>query len=210
MSFSTTSRDIFLPHYVAKELAACRVGNACFALEVYTGSLPPGMAIRLYRSHLDPYLTGGCEIALDVRPTALDGLERLQHIFLRRALHISKHSQIAPLHSETGIWPLRFRRLELALRFLRYLLLGEPELAFAALRESWALATAHPPAPTWWSDLVVAASMLPVPLSIPVHIWPTVEAVDGYIARIPALVAEHLYTEILVPPTASHAPTRAF
>lgn len=45
--------------------------------------------------------------------------------------------------------------------------------------------------------MIVAASMLPVPLLIPVQSWPTVEAIDGYIARIPGLVAEHLYTEIL-------------
>ncbi|EIW63804.1 uncharacterized protein TRAVEDRAFT_79418, partial [Trametes versicolor FP-101664 SS1] len=197
MSFCSTARDIFLPHYIAKELAARRVGNACFALESYTGPLPPLMAIRLYLSHLDPHLTGGCEIALDVRPSALDELEMIQHIFLRRALHVSKRSQIAPLHSETGIWPLRFRRLELALRFLRYLLTGQPALAYAALRESWTLANSDRPTPTWWSDLTIAARMLPVPLVIALNQWPTVEAVDGYIARIPGLVAEHLYTTIL-------------
>ncbi|KAL1937066.1 hypothetical protein VTO73DRAFT_15135 [Trametes versicolor] len=159
--------------------------------------MPPTMAITLYRSHIDPHLTGGCEIALDVRPTTLNGLKRIQHCFLRRALHISPHSQIAPLHSETGVWPLPYRRVDLTLVYLHYLLAARPVLTHAALRESWALVTAPRASASWWGDLTITATNLPVPLALPIHSWPTTDAVDAYRAALPALVSEYLYDLIL-------------
>lgn len=197
MSFCSTVRDIFLLHYEAKERSAQRVANACFSLEVYIGPMPPPMALTLYRSHIDPHLTGGCEIALDVRPTALNGLERIQYCFLRRALHVSPYSQIAPLRSGTGIWPLPYRHVDLTLGYLHYLLAVRPVLAHAALRESYALATAPRASASWWGDLTITATKLPVPLALLVHSWPTTDMVDAYRAALPALVSEYLYDLIL-------------
>ena len=63
------------------------------SIESYTGYLPPHIALTLYRAHVDPHLTAGCEVALATRPGAIDELEDVQRTFLRRALSISKRSQ---------------------------------------------------------------------------------------------------------------------
>ncbi|KAI0628281.1 hypothetical protein C8Q77DRAFT_1068312 [Trametes polyzona] len=149
------------------------------------------------RCHLDPHLTDGCEAVLDVRSTALEDLENVQHTYLRRALHISSRSQLAPLFFETGIWPLLYRRLQLALRYLYYLLAARPTLAYAALRESWRLANADNPSPSWRSDLCLAATRPPASLHIPLRSWPTPGSVTALLAEIPRLVAGDLYQSLM-------------
>jgi hypothetical protein len=56
-----------------------------------------------------------------VDPDLLKPLEDVQNDFLRRILGLNKCSMTAPLFTETGLVPLRFRRVTLALTHLRYL-----------------------------------------------------------------------------------------
>ncbi|KAF8869305.1 hypothetical protein BD779DRAFT_1457832, partial [Infundibulicybe gibba] len=79
---------------------------------------------KLYMSLMDPlaHLTHWCEIALDVDEGNLKGLEDVQEAFLRRLLGLNKRAMLAPLYTETSVVPLRFRRLNLALRYLQYLI----------------------------------------------------------------------------------------
>ncbi|KAJ8489933.1 hypothetical protein ONZ51_g2645 [Trametes cubensis] len=195
-TFTSTSGDIFRAHYDAKEDAARRTATAVYSLESYVGPLPPRLALHLYHTHVDPHLTAGCEVVLDSRPSAVLGLEAVQKTFLRRALHLSSWSPLTPLFTESGVWPLRYRRLELALRYLRYVLRDGPQLTQAAMEESWQLVVQHS-SPSWWSDLHHAAAALPAPLAIPVLTRPSVDAVDGWIRQLPQLVLHDLGSSLL-------------
>ncbi|KAE9397031.1 hypothetical protein BT96DRAFT_966326 [Gymnopus androsaceus JB14] len=91
----------------------------------------------LYMGCIDPQLIYGCEVALDTSEALLANLIAVQKSFFRRLLGLSKTAIVVATYTETGIIPLQFRRLELALRFLSYLL-GRPASTYvrAALEES--------------------------------------------------------------------------
>ncbi|KAK0216990.1 hypothetical protein IW262DRAFT_162223 [Armillaria fumosa] len=63
-----------------------------------------------------------CDVSVDIDPTLLMQLEPIQKLFLRRLLGIAKWSPVAPLFSETGMWPIKYRRIMLALRYWQYAL----------------------------------------------------------------------------------------
>ncbi|KAI0641618.1 hypothetical protein C8Q79DRAFT_918990 [Trametes meyenii] len=196
MTFKSTKRDIFAAHYQRKASSAKSIASACFMLESYMGPLPPTLALRLYRARVDPHLTSGCEIALDVHQDHSELLEDLQVEYLRRALNISRRSQIAPLFTETGIRPIRYRRITLALRYLHYILTQRPELVNAALREAFNLAASHS-APTWWSDLCHAAALLPVPVVLNIRKFPSPQDVNDCICAVERSLADHLLAQVM-------------
>ncbi|KAH9895661.1 hypothetical protein C8Q73DRAFT_688920 [Cubamyces lactineus] len=191
MSFTSTERDIFRTHHERKALKARAAAGAVMSLESYTGHLPPQLALTLYRAQVDPHLTAGSEIALAARPEAIADLEDVQHTFLRRTLGVSKRAQIAPLYTETGIWPLSYRRLQLAIRYLIYVLRDKPPLVEAAFAELWELTATHH-APSWWGDLHLAARALPVPVRLPVHERPSIESLRACLTEIHPLAIERL------------------
>ncbi|KAJ7195595.1 hypothetical protein C8J57DRAFT_1031787, partial [Mycena rebaudengoi] len=63
-----------------------------------------------------------CEVRLDVESDLLKPVEDVQIEFLRRIMGVNKRSLIAPLFTGTGLVPLHFRGLILALTHLKYLL----------------------------------------------------------------------------------------
>ncbi|TEB22232.1 hypothetical protein FA13DRAFT_1568873, partial [Coprinellus micaceus] len=77
---------------------------------------------RLYNSRVDCHLTYGCEVVIDIDEKSLRLLEEAQLFFLRRLLGLNSRSPMAPLFTETGIMPIRHRRLILALQFAQYAL----------------------------------------------------------------------------------------
>ncbi|KAI9057508.1 hypothetical protein FKP32DRAFT_1583696, partial [Trametes sanguinea] len=196
MTVSSTTHDIFTPHYAAKAQTATRAANATMSLASYTGPLPPTVALQLYRSHVDPHLTAGCEVALDVRSTALNDLLPIQSTFLRRALNVSRRAQLPPLYTETGIWPLQYRRFHLALRFLHYVLVTAPPLPLAAFHELWALSCTRQ-APTWWTDLCLVGAALPVPVHIDPTVLPSADLVLALLPVLAASLATHLRLSVL-------------
>ncbi|TFK81360.1 hypothetical protein K466DRAFT_578591 [Polyporus arcularius HHB13444] len=182
VTVTSTARNIFKLHYVAKEKAARKVANGALALSQFIGPIPPSIALRMFHALVEPHLTYGCEVCLDVQPSALEPLEKVEVAFLRRVLALSTHSQLAPLYLETGVWPLRYRRLSLALRYLLYTLTDGPDYLRAAFRESFSLANRSPalggPASSWWSDLYLVLSTLPVPIhTLPLDEFPTPESI---------------------------------
>ncbi|KAH9856691.1 hypothetical protein C2E23DRAFT_772152 [Lenzites betulinus] len=195
MTFSSTSRNIFARHYTLKAAAAMRVSSATFCLESYIGRLPSLVACDLYRARVDPHLTAGCEVAIDVGASGLDALERVQHRFLRRALALGSHAQLTPLFSETGLWPIRYRRLHLALRYLRYILQDAPPLPAAAFVDSWRLANTG--FSSWWGDLYHALSALPVPVHVALDVSPTVASLDLLLADLEQSLADTLREAII-------------
>jgi hypothetical protein len=83
--------------------------NMTFAVKDSIGCLPPPQGIQLYMARIDPHLTFGCEVALDVTQAHVSKLEDVQHEYLRQLLGLNRRSVIAILFSETGIIPLRCR-----------------------------------------------------------------------------------------------------
>ncbi len=136
----------------------------------------------MFRALVEPHLTYGCEVSLDVQPAALEPLQKVEVAFLRRVLNLGTHCQLAPLYLETGVWPLRYRRLSLALRYLLYILTDGPDYVRAAFSDGFALATRSDssggPVSSWWSDLYLVLVTLPVPVhSLPLAEYPTLESV---------------------------------
>jgi hypothetical protein len=64
--FTSISRDIFSAHYAKKASKARAVVNMTFAVKDSISCLPPSQGIQLYMARIDPHLTFGCEVALDV------------------------------------------------------------------------------------------------------------------------------------------------
>lgn len=166
ITFTSIERNIFLRHYHIKASKARNVANATFASESMIGSLPPYEGLRLYMARVDPHLIFGCEVALDVDNDLLEGLKSIQHEFIRRLLGIHERSILAILFTETGVIPLRFRRLTLALGYLLYVTqLPRSHFAHTAYLDSVALANTG--SPSWTSDLAILLRSLPHPVDFP-------------------------------------------
>ncbi|KAI1784186.1 hypothetical protein LXA43DRAFT_902099, partial [Ganoderma leucocontextum] len=195
-AFTSTSRDVFSEHYSHRATSAEKVGWASFSLESYTGTLPPEVALTLYRARVEPHLTFGCEVALDVYSSSYERLEKVQKALLRRALGLGSHSQVTPLFSETGVQPIRYRRLDLALRYTRYATQpSAPLYVAAALRESHMLAQAGHP--SWWADLYHALAKLPVPVALSLQAALSTQLVDTLLRSLGDSLADYIYTSVM-------------
>jgi hypothetical protein len=106
--------------YKVKAKKASKVANVILGLDRFVGTLPAWDLRTLYMARVDPYLTAGCEVCLDVEEKSLKLLEKVQLKFLRRMLGVGSRAMKAILFSETGIWPIRYRRVYLALKNLCY------------------------------------------------------------------------------------------
>jgi hypothetical protein len=139
--FTSTARNIFAEDYHIKASKARNFVNATFAMETIVGCLPPREGVQLYMAHVDPLLTFGCKVALDVDEGLLGELEAVQHLYLRWLLDLHSHSTLAILFTETGVMPIKFRHVILAIGYLIYLLSLPPShFAWAAFEDSLALA----------------------------------------------------------------------
>ncbi|KAL1751170.1 hypothetical protein FB107DRAFT_175986, partial [Schizophyllum commune] len=114
--FCTAQGDILNMHHLRQASKAQSIAGATLALINYLGDLPPALALKLYKSRIDPILCFGCEIGTAISPATLHALEQVQLNFLRRILGLSKKSTCILPFTETGILPIRYRRLILALR----------------------------------------------------------------------------------------------
>ncbi|KAJ7161636.1 hypothetical protein C8R46DRAFT_904695, partial [Mycena filopes] len=112
----TGSKFIWREQYKVKARKATTVANVLLGLDRFVGSIPAWDARTLYMSRVDPYLTAGCDVCLDVEAKSLALLERVQVKFLRRMLGLGRRSLKVVLFSETGIWPIKYRRVYLALK----------------------------------------------------------------------------------------------
>ncbi|KAJ7702820.1 hypothetical protein B0H17DRAFT_1043081, partial [Mycena rosella] len=113
-NLNSTKRNIFEDHYLTKASKARSIAGTLLGLESMVGTLPVWEARKLYMALVDPHLTHGCEVSLDVDPDLLKPLEDVQNDFLRRILGLNKRSMTAPLYTETGLVPLRFRYVKVA------------------------------------------------------------------------------------------------
>ena len=109
-------------------------------------------------------------MAIDVDDSFLALLEDVQVLFLHRLLGLHKKSMHAVLFTETGIMPIRYRRIILVLRYLQYLLkLPAHHYAHAAFNDACLLHAEKKP--SWVGDIVFVLSHLQISVMLkPVHL----------------------------------------
>ncbi|KZP11407.1 hypothetical protein FIBSPDRAFT_756733 [Athelia psychrophila] len=160
VTFASGHRNIFARHYEKKAVTARGIANTIFSVETFIGSLPPLQGKRLYNSRVDPHLTSACEIVIDIDKTLLAPLQKIQHTYLQRLIGLNPRAMRAFLFSETGILPLAYRRVILALKYLRYILsLPASHLAACAWREC--LELFYVGKACWLGDLAIVLRKMP-------------------------------------------------
>lgn len=159
--------DLLAPHAEAQALKARGISGRIFSLENDIGTVDVKNGLLFYKALTDPYLSYACEVSPDASDALLKPLRLAQHRFLRRLLGVNMFGPVCLLFSETGLWPLFWRRLELCLRYLQFLLSLSPDRpAFQALQSSITLFRCHPRRRGWFRDLVFVCSRagLTIPL----------------------------------------------
>ncbi|KAJ7050461.1 hypothetical protein C8F01DRAFT_1264134 [Mycena amicta] len=97
-----------------------------------------------------------------VDSTSVELLEDVHHTILRNILGVGKKSGLFQLYSELGIYPVRIRRADLALRYLRYLIqLPDDNIARKALEVADRLRRKR--CHSWLGDLAAVLRGLPFP-----------------------------------------------
>ncbi len=132
---------------------------------------------------VDPHLMSACDVSINVDATLLTQLEHVQKMFIRRLLGVAKRSPVATLFSETGMWPIKYRRIMLALRYWQYALsLPNDHLLSYAFADSMTLARTRKA--SWIGDLARVCAALPHPVRIDLlRRWSPVD-IDNVIAAI--------------------------
>ncbi|KAJ7061886.1 hypothetical protein C8F01DRAFT_1231043 [Mycena amicta] len=116
------THSIWEEQYVVQAQKARRAANIILGLERFLERIDVWQARDMYMAQVDPYLIAGCEIFPDVDAKSLRRLQKVENMFWRRVLGLGARSLTVVLFSETGIWPIQYRRVFLALKYLRYLL----------------------------------------------------------------------------------------
>ncbi|KAF5382677.1 hypothetical protein D9615_003053 [Tricholomella constricta] len=169
ITFDFANSSMFQKHSKTKTSAAQGISGATFTIDSFVGIIPPPEGRKLYMARIDPHLIHGCDVILDTNRAALNELENVQRTFIRRMLHLSARSLLHPLYTETGLMPLKYRRIILAVGFLNSIYSLAPHcLAYAALMDSINLAQTHPHDRTssWVKDLIKVCAQLPDPVHV--------------------------------------------
>ncbi len=77
-----------------------------FLMGQFTGNVVPAVSQRLYLAQIDPHLTSGCEVVLDVSLAHVWELELVQLKFWQRALGLSARCLCFVLFTKTGLMPV--------------------------------------------------------------------------------------------------------
>jgi hypothetical protein len=148
---------------------------------------------------VDPHLTHGAEISLDVNPPLLEKLEEIQHRFLGRLLNVGEKCLSALLFTETAIIPIKYRRIITALNYLKYLLqMPSESYASHAMRDSINLALSGKPC--WVMDILYVLTNLPFHVITLNLTDPTPQNIDNTIKSINRGLANHLQQIIDISP----------
>ncbi|KAJ6481555.1 hypothetical protein C8R47DRAFT_1049836 [Mycena vitilis] len=196
VTFRTDTQNMFAAHYKAKARTGRYCGHRIMAVEDMTGRLSPKDLKEIYMARVDCHLTNACEVMPDCEDVHLKQLSQVQIRFIRNMLNLHPRSMIAPLFTETGIMPLRVRRLLLVLTHLVYWLgLDKKHLARAALDSSLELSARGKRC--WSKDLITAASRLPFLCpELVLNSTTTVVDIQNYAKNVDKLMMEWLQAEI--------------
>ncbi|VDB85252.1 unnamed protein product [Peniophora sp. CBMAI 1063] len=196
----TTVKDFFDLVY---ERAAARANWAALAItgaRSVVGRLRPVDAKTLYDARVDCYQILAADVVPDIG-SKIDALEKIQQAFARRVLGLRKRSLIIPLYTELGMVPIRYRRLKLALRFLRYVV-TQPAGRYVRLAMQEAIQMFDAGIPGWLGDLRHALLRLPHPVELPKNtrtLWNPATA-DDLIRSVDASLHAELQDAIMTYP----------
>ncbi|KAJ3926757.1 MAG: hypothetical protein NXY57DRAFT_854217, partial [Lentinula lateritia] len=134
--------SIYKDNYQVFADKAKNAAGAVLHAKAFVGSdMPIRDMITMYWARIDPYLKSGAEFIMDVVASHREQLEEVQHYFLRRVLSLQKRSSTQILFTETGVMPIRYRRIILFFKNMQYLVnLPHHHLAWKAFREAYSLA----------------------------------------------------------------------
>jgi hypothetical protein len=195
-NLNSTKRNIFEDHYLTKASKARSIAETLLGLESMVGTLPVWEARKLYMALVDPHLTHGCEVSLDVDPDLLKPLEDVQNDFLRRILGVNKRSMTAPLYTETGLVPLRFRRVTLALTHLRYLTTLKNTDRYVKVAGEDSVQLSDEGKASWAMDLRYVIHNLPFNVVLPALSTITPQMVEAVIKSVDAGLRSYLQWSI--------------
>ncbi|KAJ7165537.1 hypothetical protein C8R43DRAFT_878210 [Mycena crocata] len=192
---TSTTANIFSLNYSIKAAKARNASNAAFAMKHRIGSLPVKEGLVLYMARVDCYLISGADLSLDVDAPLIQEHLEAQHLYLRRLLGINSRAMLAVLFTETGLMPIRVRRLLLAFGRLLYMLeLGDERRVRAALLDSVDLfATGHS---GWAGDIAIMLSTLPTPIRITPADFLCVETITAIAKKIAEVTDADLQYDI--------------
>ncbi|KAJ7730687.1 hypothetical protein DFH07DRAFT_969073 [Mycena maculata] len=173
---------IWREQYRIKAKKATTAANVILGLERFVGTLPAWDMRTLYMARVDPYLIAGCEVQLK---------------FLWRMLGVGSRCLKAVLFSETGIWPIKYRRLYLALKNLCHLLglRDSDRPAWNALQESIDLA--HAKQISWMTDLRILLGSLYVPVELDISVDLDVSTVQSAMQAVKKSMEAWIDNEIV-------------
>ncbi|KAJ7150825.1 hypothetical protein C8R43DRAFT_1191268 [Mycena crocata] len=192
---TSVTANIFSLNYSIKAAKARNASNAAFAMKHRIGSLPVKDGLVLYMARVDCYLTSGADICLDIDGALVQEHLEAQHLFLRRLLGINSHSMIAVLFTETGIMPIRIRRLLMALGRLRYMAeLGDERRVRWALLDSVDLFSEG--CAGWAGDLAIMLRTLPMPIRIAPADFLDVPTIDAIFKKVVEIADADLQFDI--------------
>ncbi|KAI0332461.1 hypothetical protein GY45DRAFT_1211378, partial [Cubamyces sp. BRFM 1775] len=194
VTLTTTARNIFQEHRRLQASKARRIAHASLSLESYIGSIPPDVARTLYLALIEPHLLSAASIDLDVDSTSLTELEQVQLAFIRRALQLPAHSSTLTPLLDTGLWPLRFRRARMALKYLAYTVDCPAATVSAAMRVARKLVAAGHP--SWLSDLHYALRRLPSAVSFDPTAPATSASVQTLLQHLEVALVTHACTYV--------------
>ncbi|KAJ7123418.1 hypothetical protein C8R44DRAFT_875615 [Mycena epipterygia] len=137
VNFRTDTQNMLAAHYKAKACTAHYCEHRIMAVEDMTGRLTPKELKELCMARVDCHLIHGCKITPDSEDVYVKQLSKVQISFIHHMLNLHPRSSIARLFTETGLMPLRVRRLLIILKHLVYFLgLPKGHYARAALDSS--------------------------------------------------------------------------
>lgn len=195
ITFSSATQNLFKSHYEKKASKAQQIGGLIFGMEATIGLLPPEQGIALYTALLDPHLTHGAEISLDVTKSNLAMLQEIQHTFIRRLMGLPKNSTIVVLFTETGLTPLKFRRLLVALDYLKYLVALPPNrLARKALED--AIIQDKNNNRSWITDICTVIGNLELDIEFPDLSQMNTEAIGGLAKAVRDAMKQQIQREL--------------
>ncbi|TRM58327.1 hypothetical protein BD626DRAFT_463973 [Schizophyllum amplum] len=181
--FCTTRGDVLDKHHLSQAAKAARAAGAILSLQRHLGDLAPKAAIQLYQARIEPLLSYGCEVGVALTADAVDALTKVQINFFRRILGYTKRSMRAIVFSETGVLPILHRRLILALRFYKRMLMDlSGSLASRAFCDARALYVDGQKG--WIGDIVVGLTRLAPPVLVDFRRVVTGDHVDALMTRV--------------------------
>ncbi|KAH6901617.1 hypothetical protein BKA70DRAFT_1113671, partial [Coprinopsis sp. MPI-PUGE-AT-0042] len=170
--------------------------NALFSLEEFVGTIDVPFGVQQYFARVDCYLIQGFEVVIDIDEAGIDLLEVVQLAFLRRLLNLSSRSPAATLFTETGIMPIRYRQIILALSYARYAV-ALPDSCYVKCAYLEAIALAANKERSWIGDFQCALYCLPHRVEADVDLFRTPEGIDYLVALVDASsCAQHLQSTL--------------